>query len=121
MTQSLALEKMIQKNTEQKLAAEAKKYAQIVALAGRQQDELAKRRDETANAYRLWQDSKSAVELSGNTNADGFKAVEIAAQAYSKANKVFIGLQKDILAKNGVVSDPVAAFNAAPPTAAGSR
>ncbi|TAN83612.1 MAG: hypothetical protein EPN14_03190 [Gallionella sp.] len=135
MSQSIALEKMIQKNTEQKLAAEAKKYTQMVALAGSQQDELAKRRDEAANAYKTWQSSKSAVELPGNANADGFKAVEVAAQAYSKAHKAFIGLQKEILAKNGVpsgtadtfiakngiLSDPVAAYNAAPPTAAGSR
>ena len=135
MSQALALEKMIQKNTEQKFAAEAKKYTQLVALAGDKQDELAKRKGEVVNAYKAWQNSKSAVELSRNAGADSFKAVEVAAQAYSQANKAFINLQKDILAKNGippgtentfiakigVSPDPVDAFNAAPSTAAGKR
>lgn len=133
MSQTLALEKLIQKSTEQKIAAETKKYTQIVALAGDRQDELTKRKNEVLSTYKAWQDSKSAVEQS-NANADGFRAVEIAAQAYSQANKAFINLQKDILAKNGVLPgtentfiakasafDPVSSFNAAPSTAAGKR
>lgn len=121
ISQALALEKMIQKNTEQKFAVEDKKYTQIVALAGNRQNELAKRKSEVTNAYQIWQDAKSAVEQSRNANSAGFKAIEVAAQSYSQANKAFIDLQKDILAKNGVSSDLIVAFNAAPPTAAGSR
>lgn len=121
ISQALALEKMIQKNTEQKFAAEDKKYTQIVMLAGDRQDELAKRKNEVVKAYKIWQESKSAVELSRNANSDGFKAIEVAAQSYSQANKAFIDLQKDILAKSGVSSDLIVAFNTAPPTAAGSR
>ncbi|TAN71471.1 MAG: hypothetical protein EPN14_11785 [Gallionella sp.] len=75
------------------------------------------------------------MEAPRNANPDSFRAIEGAAQAYSRANKAFIDLQKDILAKsgvapdmantlivvNGVPSDLVDTFNAAPPTAAGSR
>lgn len=99
VSQTLTLEKMIQINTEQKLLAETKKYTQIVALAGDRQGELAKRKSEVANAYKIWQVSKSAAELSHNASSDGFKAVGITAQSYSQANKAFIDLQKNILEK----------------------
>lgn len=134
-SQPLTLEKAIRQNTEHKLAAEAQKYSRIAALAGNRQGELEKRRDEAASTHKIWRDLKSAVEIPRNANPDGFRAIEVAAQAYSRANKAFIDLQKDILAKNGVSPDaantlvvvngvppsPVDTFNAAPPTAAGSR
>jgi len=121
ISQSVALEKMIQKNAEQKFAAETKRYTQIMALAGDRKNELAKKQSEVANAYQTWQSSKLAVEQSRSPSPDGFKTVEMAAQSYSYAHKEFIDLQKDIIAKNGASSELVVAFNAAPPTAAGSR
>lgn len=121
MSQTLALEKMIQKNTEKKLTAEADRYTQIVTLAGDRKGELATRKNAVVAAYKAWQNSKSAVELSRNADAHSFRAVEIAAQEYSRANKEFIDLQKTILAKNKATLDTVDAFNTAPPTASGSR
>ena len=135
MSQALTLEEAIQKNTEQKLAVETKKYSQIAAVAGNRQDELERRKNEVNNTYKIWRDLKSAVEVPRNANPDGFRAVEAAALAYSRANREFIELQKDILAKNGVPSDTannlivvnrvpsdqVDTFNTAPATAAGSR
>lgn len=131
---ALGLEKAIQAKSEQKLAAEAKNFAQIAELAGDRQDELAKRKNEASNTYKTWHDLKSAVEASHNANFNDFKAVEAAAQAYSQANKAFIDLQKDVLAKNGFPSDAVNALNvnaapivainalnAAAPSAAGSK
>lgn len=132
---ALTLEKMIQAKNEQKLAAEAKNFDQIAALAGSRQDELAKRKSEVASTYKTWHDLKSAVEASPNkaTSSD-FKAIEAAAQTYSQANKAFTDLQKDILAKNGFPFDAVIALNAgaapvvavnalnaAAPSAAGSK
>ncbi len=123
MSHTLALEKMIQANTEQLLAAEAKKYSQVVALAGNKQGELEKTKNEVTIAYKAWHDLKSAVEASHNAGVNEFKAVEAASKVYSKANKAFIDIQKDILAKNGVPFDAVAinALNATAPTGAGSR
>lgn len=123
MSQGIALEKMIQQNNEKLLAAEAKKYSQVFALAGNRQGELAKSKDEASVAYKAWHDMKSSVEASRNAGANEFKAVEAASQVYSKANKAFIDMQKDILAKNGVPFDAVAinALNATAPTAAGSK
>lgn len=121
IAQATALEKMIQQNTELKLAAETNKYAQIVAFAGDRQDELARRQSEVAATFGAWQIAKSAAEQTRNPGPDGFRAVALAAQAYAQANKSFIDLQKDILARNGASFDLVVAFNAAPPTAAGSR
>lgn len=132
---ALGLEKMIQAKAEQNLAAEANNFAQIAALAGDRQEELAKRKSEVARAYKTWHDIKSDVEASHNkANISDFKAVEAAAQVYSQANKAFIDLQKDILAKNGFPFDAVIALNASgaqvvavnalnatAPTAAGSR
>lgn len=126
-------EKMMQTNIEKKLVAEARKYTQIVALAGERQDEVAKRKAEVASTYAKWRELKSAGEASNNANANDLKAVELAAQAYSQAYKEFIELQKDILAKNGVPSyavdgfiaknavplNAVEAINAVPPASAG--
>lgn len=135
MSPALNLEKMIQAKSEQKLAEEANNYTKIAALAGDRQDELAKRKSEVAKAYKTWHDIKSDVEASHNkANYGDFKAVEEAAQSYAQANKAFIDLQKDILAKNGFPLDAVIALNAsaaplvavnalnaAAPTAAGSK
>lgn len=135
MPQALTLEEAIQRNTEKKLAAETKKYSQIAAIAGNRQDELEKSKNEVNNTYKIWHDLKSAVEESRNANPENFKAIEAAALAYSRANREFIELQKDILAKNGVSSDTannlivinrvpsdqMDTFNTAPATAAGSR
>lgn len=134
MTQTLTLEKMIQENTEKKRMADVEKYAKITTIAGDRKNELAKKRDEVTNAYKTWRDLKSAAETSQNTSPKNFKAVEAAAQAYSQANKAFVELQKDILAKNGILSaeanarivvnlipDTVDTFNTAPATAAGSK
>ncbi len=123
LSQSIALEKMIQQNNEKLAAAEAKKYSQVFALAGNRQGELEKTKNEASVAYKAWHDLKSSVEASRNTGANEFKAVEAASQTYSRANKAFIDMQKDILAKNGVPFDAVAinALNATAPTAAGSR
>jgi len=110
-TEQQSLEKMIQARAEQQLAAEDKKYAQIIALAGDRQDELAKRKNEVTNTYKKWHDLKSAVEASTNkANFNDFKVVEVAAQAYSEANKAFIALQKDILIKTNVPSKDHAAY-----------
>lgn len=129
------LEKIIQANTEQKLIDEAKKYNQVVALAGDRQDEVAKRKNEAISAKAKWHELKTAVEVSHNPTANDLKTIDLAAQAYSKAYKAFIDLQKDILANNGVPSDAINtltaknvvpfnildAINAAPPTAAGVK
>ena len=92
------LEKMIQANTEQKLAADARRYAQLIVLTGDRQDELAKRKNEVANTYKKWHDLKLAAEASSNkASLNDFKAITAAAQAYSEASKAFVDLQKDIL------------------------
>lgn len=102
---------MIQANTEQKLATEAIKYDQIIALAGDRQDELAKRKDEATHAYQKWHDLKSAVEVSPNkAGFNDFKAIELAARAYSEANKAFFDLQKDILTTAKIPSRDHAAY-----------
>ena len=139
MSQVISLEKAIQANAGQKLAAvtreEAKKYTQVVALAGDMQDEVGKRKNAVINTYKTWHELKAAVEASNKANANDYKAVELAAQAYSQANKAFIEIQKNILAKNGVPTgavdvlmaknavpfDVIDAINSAAPTAAGLR
>lgn len=135
MTHSPSLEKLIQENTEKKRIADTEKYTQMATLAGNRKDELEKSRDEVNNTYTIWRDLKSATETSRNINPNNFRAVEVAAQAYSQANKAFIDLQKDILEKNGVPSaeantriviniipsNAVDALNTAPATAAGSK
>ena len=134
-TVEISLEQAIQANTEQKLAAEARKYTQVSALAGSRQDEMERSKNEVINTYAKWREMKSAVEASRSANASDFKAVEAAAQAYSQANKAFINLQKDILAKNGtsaeslnaqvatnvIPSNAIDVINAAPATAAGAK
>lgn len=135
MTRTLTLENLIRENTEKKRMADTAKYAQITTLAGDKKNELEKRMADVTNTYKIWRDLKLAVESSHSTNPNNFKAIEVAAQAYAQANKAFIDLQKDILAKNGVPSaeinarivmdvvppNAVDAFNAAPATAAGSK
>ena len=117
--QPVALEQMIQKNTEQKQQAESNKYTQLTLLAGSRKNELEQRKQEVETAYKALQDSKLAA--SRNADMDSFRTVEAASQAYSKANRSFIELQKEILAKNGASAELVVAFNAAPPTAAGKK
>ena len=110
-TEQHGLEKMIQARAEQQLAAEDKKYAQLIALAGERQDQLAKRKSEITNTYKKWHDLKSAVEASPNkANSNDYKAIEVAAQAYSEANKAFIDLQKDILISANVPYKDHAAY-----------
>ena len=101
------LEKKMQANIAQQLAAEGKKYSQIVSLAGHRQDELTTRKNEVTNAYKKWRDLKSAV-VSHYPTSEDYKAIEIAAKTYSQAYKAFIDLQKSILAQNGVPLDKVA-------------
>lgn len=134
-SQTQALEKLIQENTEKKRQADTSKYAQITAVAGSRKSELAKKRNEVNEAYNKWLELKSAAESARNTGTSHFKVVENAAEAYSKANQEFIALQKDILAKNGVASDDLNArvvvniipsdaidsVNTAPATAAGKK
>lgn len=139
LSHAVTLEKIIAANTEQKLAAEAKadakKYTQVIALAGDKQDEVVKRKNEVINTYKTWRELKAAVEGANSASANDFKAIEAAARAYSQANKAFLDLQKNILAQNGVPSgavnnliatnavpyDVIDAINNAPPTAAGLR
>ena len=103
VTEQPGLEKMIQARVEQQRAAEDKKYAQLIALAGDRQDELAKRKSEIINTYKKWHDLKSAVEASPNkANFNDYRAIEAAAQAHSEADKALVALQKDILVKASV-------------------
>jgi phosphotransferase system HPr-like phosphotransfer protein len=98
ITASQGLENMIQKSNEQKQAANAKKLSQIIALAGSKQDEITRSKDAVAYTYKNWHDLKCAVEMSHNkANSKDLMAITAAAQAYSKATKDFIVLQKDIL------------------------
>lgn len=130
-----ALEQAIQDSTEQKLAAETYKYTQITAMAGNRQAEMESSKKAVISTYAKWRELKSAIEASRNATASDFKAVEVAAQAYSQANQAFINLQKDILAKNGtsreslnaqvannvIQMNTIDAINAAPATAAGKK
>lgn len=102
-----ALKEKIQLNAGKQLAAEGNKYTEIVSLAANRQDELTASRVEAVNAYKNWHDLKSDVARHYPTSQD-YRAVEMAAQAYSKANKAFIDLQKSILANNNVPFDMVA-------------
>lgn len=119
------LQKAIQENAEQKHAADAKKYERVSALAGDKRGELTAKKDEVTNTYNKWHELKSAADASKNTNSVKFKAVEAAAEKHAQANKAFVDAQKEILAKNGALSDGVVvaeainALNAAAPSAAG--
>jgi len=103
----VALKEMIQLNAGNQLAAEGNKYAQIVSLAANRQDELTAKRYEAFSAYKKWYDLKSEVVKHYPTSQD-YRAIEMAAKAYSKANKAFIDLQKSILANNNIPLDKVA-------------
>jgi hypothetical protein len=102
----VALQEMVHLNAGKQLAAEGNKYTEIVSLAADRQDELTARRYEAANAYKKWYELKSGVAKHYPTSQD-YKAVEMAANAYSKANKAFIDLQKSILADNNIPLDKV--------------
>lgn len=120
-----ALQKKIQETTEQQRAADAKKYERVSALAGDKRGELATKKDEVANTYNKWQEQKAAADAAKNTDANKYKAVEAAAEKHAQANKQFMDMQKEILAKNGALADGVVlaeainALNAAAPSAAG--
>lgn len=120
-----ALQKKIQETTEQQRAADAKKYERVSALAGDKRGELAAKKDEVANTYNKWQEQKAAADAAKNTDANKYKAVEAAAEKHAQANKQFMDMQKEILAKNGALADGVVlaeainALNAAAPSAAG--
>lgn len=106
-----SLEKTILENVEKQRQADAEKYTRIATLAGDKKDELEKRRNEVNRTYQIWHDLKSATTASSNrANADSFKAVEVAAQTYSEANKAFIDLQKTILARANVSHKDQAAY-----------
>lgn len=114
------LDKMIQKNIEQKNAVDAKKYNQVAALAGDKRDELAAKKDATIKTYNIWRELKSAAEASP-TDAAIAKAIA-AGEKHAQANKEFIELQKNILLKNSdsvSVAEAINALNATVPTAAG--
>ncbi|MGA9667232.1 MAG: hypothetical protein WBQ69_12420 [Gallionella sp.] len=102
-----ALQEKIHLNAGQQLAAEGNKYTEIVSLAGSSQDELTSRRVEAVSAYKKWHNLKSDVARHYPTAQD-YRAVDIAAKAYSKANQSFINLQKSILANNNIPFDRVA-------------
>ncbi len=102
----VALKEVIHLNAGKQLAAEGNKYTEIVSLAANRQDELTARRYEAANAYKKWHELKSAVVKHYPTSQD-YRAVELAAAEYSKANKAFIDLQKRILADNNIPLDKV--------------
>lgn len=120
-----ALQKKIQETTEQQRAADAKKYERVSALAGDKRGELAAKKDEVSSTYQKWQEQKTTADAAKNTDAAKYKAVEAAAEKHAQANKAFMDMQKDILAKNGAMSDGVVlaeainALNAAAPSAAG--
>jgi hypothetical protein len=102
----VALKEMVHMNAGKQLAAEGNKYTEIVSLAADRQDELTAKRYAAANAYKKWHDLKSEVAKHYPTSQD-YKAVEMAANEYSKANKAFIDLQKSILANNNIPLDKV--------------
>lgn len=119
------LKNAIQEKTAQKQAADTKKYEHVSSLAGDKRGELAAKKDEVASTYNKWHELKSAAEAAKNTDADKFKAVEAAAEKHAQADKAFMDIQKDILAKNGalpdaaILAEAVNALNAAAPSAAG--
>jgi hypothetical protein len=119
---SATLEQMIQAKAEKQLAAEGRKYSRIVALAGNMQGELTTRENEAASAYKKWHDLKSVV-VSHYPSSNDFKDIEIAAKAYSQANKAFVDLQKNILAQKVAPLDPIAinSLISSAPTAAGMK
>jgi hypothetical protein len=97
----VTLEEMVRVNVGKQLSAEGNKYAQIVTLAASREDELTARRYEATNAYKKWSELKTAV-VKHYPNTQDYRAIEMAAKEYSRANKAFIDLQKSILAQNGV-------------------
>jgi hypothetical protein len=80
------LEEKIQATIKQQLAAEGKKYNQIVSLAGTRQDELTTKKNEVIDAYNKWSDLKYAAVTHYPSSAD-YEAIKIAAKAYSQAYK----------------------------------
>ena len=102
------LEEKVEVTIKQQLATEEKKYSHIVSLAGIRQDELTAKKNEVIDAYNKWSDLRYAV-VSHYPTTEDFKAIEIAAKAYSQAYKAYIDLQKSILSQNGVPINMVAA------------
>jgi hypothetical protein len=103
----VTLEEKIQEAIKQQVATEEKKYNQIVSLAGIRQDELTTKKNEVIDTYNKWSDLKYAV-VSHYPTTEDYKAIEIAAKAYSQAYKAYINLQKSILSQNGIPLDKVA-------------
>ena len=111
LTGQQSLEKTIRENAEKKQKADAEKYTQLAALAGDRKNELEKRRGDVTGTHKKWHDLKTALTASPNkANPDHFKAVEMAAQAYSTAHKAFIDLQKAILTSASVPVEDHSAF-----------
>ncbi|MDH4233898.1 MAG: hypothetical protein OEV15_02010 [Gallionella sp.] len=114
------LEKMVQKNVEQRNAADEKKYNQVAAIAGDKRKELDAKREETIKTYNIWRELNSAAEASRSDTAK-FKAIE-AGEKHAKANKEFVEMQKNVLLKTSddvTVAEAINALNATAPTAAG--
>ena len=110
------LKKAIQENVGQKHSAETRKYAYMLSLADSRQVELENRKSEASRAYQKWHDLKSAMAASHSlATANDFKAVEAAALEYSKANRAFVELQKEILVKANIPFKDHGEFIAAMP------
>ena len=103
----VTFEEKIQEAIKHQLATEENKYYQIVSLAGIRQDELTTKKNEVIDTYNKWSDLKYAV-VSHYPTTEDYKAIEIAAKAYSQAYKAYIDLQKSILSQNGIPLDKVA-------------
>ena len=103
----VTFEEKIQEAIKHQLATEENKYYQIVSLAGIRQDELTTKKNEVIDTYNKWSDLRYAV-VSHYPTTEDYKAIEIAAKAYSQAYKAYIDLQKSILSQNGIPLDKVA-------------
>ena len=103
----VTFEEKIQEAIKHQLATEENKYYQIVSLAGIRQDELTTKKNEVIDTYNKWSDLRYAV-VSHYPTTEDYKAIEIAAKAYSQAYKAYINLQKSILSQNGIPLDKVA-------------
>lgn len=122
MTLSPAAGHITQEHTDRIPALDDAKYNRIAMLAGEEREALAKKRNHAIDTYKKWLKLQASVTASSPPSKH--RLLKRAAEAYTLANLEFVNLQKEILVRNGLVSDDVVlsdvvnALNAAAPSAA---
>jgi hypothetical protein len=95
------LMKAIHNRIEQINTKDIEKYNRVLELAGDKHDELTAKKDALTNFYKAWLDLRPSIGAEGfNDNVK--QDIELAGESYSQASKEFMGLQGEILAKNGI-------------------